>query len=497
MKLPPGLTRSQILGALHHEWSLRAKGGLHDFVRRGWQHAGLPGTFVDGWHIRLLCQRLEDISRGGRGRLMWSSPPRSTKSSVLNVFWPAWTWLQPTDFTKLLGPWVAFLHVTHRDDLAVRDSQRCRQLIKSPWYQELCKGKVQIKPYADQSAYYAIEGGGARRSFGIRASMTGHDADVQIIDDPLDVEAVLSPVEREHVYFVWDEVLPSRFNHPGRNAQILAAQRTHVADLHAHVLDSDDYRRGLWDHVVIPGVLEDGERSEYENRSHPGEVYWPERFTVESLKSLVKTAHAYAAQVQQNPQVRGAGIFRNAKWQFADVAPAMLRPVRYWDKAATPEGGAQDPDWTAGALGGHDDAGLFWLLDMQHGRWSSHQVEQRIRMTAVELDRPNTPIYIEEEPGSSGKDVTSYYQRHVLRGFAVRGDRPTGPKLVRVDPFLAAAEAGNVVLVRGSWNRTFLDECDTFTGDDSTHDDMVIAAAGVFKCSARAGHFSTSKLLGV
>ena len=51
-------------------------------------------------------------------------------------------------------------------------------------------------------------------------------------------------MEREHAYFVWDEVLPSRFNHPERNAQVLAAQRTHVADLHAHVIESHDYTTG-------------------------------------------------------------------------------------------------------------------------------------------------------------------------------------------------------------------------------------------------------------
>jgi predicted phage terminase large subunit-like protein len=434
---------------------------------------------------------------------MWSSPPRSTKSSILNVFWPAWTWLQEPDFSKLLGNWVQFLHVSHRDDLAVRDSQRCRQLVKSPWYQQLSGGRVQILPYADQSAYFGLEGGGARRAFSIRASLTGHDSDIQCIDDPLDVEAVLSAVEREHVYFVWDEMLPSRFNHPERNAQVLAAQRTHVADLHAHVLDSADYRAGCWRYDCIPGILEAGEGgeprrlSEGEWRTHVGEVYWPERFTEESLRGLVKTAHAWAAQVQQNPQVRGAGVFRNAKWQFADERPSDLRLCRYWDKAATPEGGAQDPDYTAGALGAHDRDGRFWLCDMQHGRWSSHQVEQRLSLVAREIDPPGTPIWLEEEPGAAGKDVVSYYQRHILRGFAVRGDRPTGPKLVRVDPFLAAAEAGNVVLLRGAWNRAFLDECDAFTGDDVGHDDQVIAACGAHKCSARTGSLTQMRMHGL
>ncbi len=472
----------------------------------------MPGDFVDGWHIALLCDRLQAISESGRGRFMWASPPRSSKSTVHDVFWPAWTWLQDADFGKLLGPWVQFLHVTHRDDLAVRDSQRCRRLIKSEWYQDLCGGKVQVLPDADQSAYFALVGGGSRRAFGIRSAITGHDSDAQVIGDPYDVEGVLSPAERAHAEFVFDEVLPSRFNHPTRNALVLSAQRTHVRDLHAHVLESEDFKLGRWRYDCIPGVKR-GDHPHGSEGDHRqiGEVYWPGRFDETSLNALCRTAHARAAQIDQDPRQRGAGIFAQAQWQFADDYPRNLRLVRYWDKAATAEGQGSDPDYTAGALGGFDENGLFWLIDMIRGRWSSHQVEQRIGLTAREIDGHGVAIWLEEEPGSSGKDVTATYQR-LLRGFAVRGDRPTGPKLVRVDPFLAASEAGNIVLVRkryvgngqgvaadaATWHGAFLAECDEFTGDDSTHDDQVIAAVGCYsRAATQRGVFSTGRLLGV
>jgi predicted phage terminase large subunit-like protein len=507
--VPKPLSIQDYLALIDLELNQRAKTDLYDFVAEGWRHAGLPGDFVGGWHIRLLCDRLMEINRSGWGRLMWASPPRSSKSTVHDVFWPAWTWLQPTDFTKLLGPWVQFLHVTHRDDLAVRDSQRCRRLIKSDWYQELCEGRIQILPDSDQSAYFALAGGGSRRAFGIRAAITGHDSDIQVVGDPYDVEAVLSVAERTHAEFVWDEVLPSRFNHPTRNAQVLAAQRTHVSDLHAHVMDSADW--SSWRYDCIPGIRTADQRHVSEGDARAaGEVYWPQRFDERSLMALCKTAHARAAQIQQDPQQRGAGVFAKARWEFADDYPRNIRLVRYWDRAASAEGGGGDPDYTAGALGGFDELGLFWLVDMIRGRWSSLEVEQRIRLTAQEIDGPQVPIWIEEEPGASGKESTMRYQR-MLRGFAVRGDRPTGPKLTRVDPLLAAAEAGNVVLVRrryygngigvgseaSTWIGAFIAECDEFTGDDSVHDDQVIAAVGAFNRAASTGHFSVGRLLGV
>jgi phage terminase large subunit-like protein len=124
-------------------------------------------------------------------------------------------------------------------------------------------------------------------------------------------------------------------------------------------------------------------------------------------------------------------------------------------------------------------------------------VQQRIDLTARQIDGQRVAIYIEREPGAAGLDVIALYQR-LLRGFAVREDRATGHKLTRIDPFLAAAEAGNVVLVRkryigngvgvgqdpATWHAAFLTEADEFTGDESTHDDQIIAAAGCFNRAA-------------
>ena len=53
--------------------------------------------------------------------------------------------------------------------------------------------------------------------------------------------------------------------------------------------------------------------------------------------------------------------------------------------------------------------------------------------------------------------------------------RPTGEKSVRAKPASAQAEAGNVKLVRGPWNDTFLDEVCSFP--NAQHDDQVDAFA--------------------
>jgi hypothetical protein len=73
-------------------------------------------------------------------------------------------------------------------------------------------------------------------------------------------------------------------------------------------------------------------------------------------------------------------------------------------------------------------------------------------------------------------------QRGVLLVYPVQADAVRGSKFERSQPFRAAAEAGHVKLLRGSWNDDFLDECEQFSPDEREyeHDDQVDAACGAF-----------------
>jgi len=85
-------------------------------------------------------------------------------------------------------------------------------------------------------------------------------------------------------------------------------------------------------------------------------------------------------------------------------------------------------------------------------------------------------IWMEQEPGSSGVKVIDDYARRMLAGWSFRGHRSTGSKEIRANPLSAAAEAGNVLLLRGAWISEFLDEAESFpTG---LHDDQVDAVSG-------------------
>ena len=178
---------------------------------------------------------------------------------------------------------------------------------------------------------------------------------------------------------------------------------------------------------------------------------------------------------------QAGGMFKREWFDIVDDYPADVRKVRYWDLAATNPKIGTDPDWTAGALMTEKN-GIYYIVSMRRTRTTPQGVEALIKQTA-ELDTRLVDIWIEQEPGSSGKHLIDHYQRYTLRGFAVRGHKTTGSKELRASPLSAAVEARNVKLVRGSWIGDFLDEADAFPY--GTHDDQVDAASGAFEKISR------------
>ena len=177
--------------------------------------------------------------------------------------------------------------------------------------------------------------------------------------------------------------------------------------------------------------------------------------------------------------------FRREWFEIVDAAPADAVRVRYWDLAATEPKPGKDPDWTCGTKMAEKD-GIFYIEDVKRTRQTPRFVEALIKQTA-ELDGRAVEIWMEQEPGSSGVNTIDHYRRRVLLGFAFRGNKTTGSKEVRANPLSAAAEAGNVKLVRGPWINDFLDEAEAFPG--GSHDDQVDSASGAFEMLVRRKKF--------
>jgi predicted phage terminase large subunit-like protein len=173
----------------------------------------------------------------------------------------------------------------------------------------------------------------------------------------------------------------------------------------------------------------------------------------------------------------GGNLFNQSWWNIVDKPPEEKRIIiRYWDKAATANGGCE----TVGVKMSKTDDGRFFVEDVVHGQWSTHEREQMIRRTA-EQDGTDVEIYLEQEPGSAGKDSAAFTIRN-LAGFKVTARRVTGDKVERAKPFASQVEAGNVFLVRAEWNKAYIQQHHNFP--NSKLKDMVDASSGAFNILA-------------
>ena len=167
--------------------------------------------------------------------------------------------------------------------------------------------------------------------------------------------------------------------------------------------------------------------------------------------------------------------FRREWFELVEAAPTRAKRIRAWDFAATEAKPGTDPDWTAGCRMSRS-GDTYYIEDMARFRATAGAVEARVRQTA-ELDGQEVGIWLEQEPGSSGKMAAAAFVR-LLSGFAARSQTATGSKIVRANPLAAQAEAGNVKLVNGPWVGPFLTELEHFPGEG--HDDQVDAASLAF-----------------
>jgi predicted phage terminase large subunit-like protein len=66
-----------------------------------------------------------------------------------------------------------------------------------------------------------------------------------------------------------------------------------------------------------------------------------------------------------------------------------------------------------------------------------------------------------------------------LSGHRIDAVPPKGDKYTRAGPFASRVNGGQVLMVRGAWNRAFLDELAVFPA--GAHDDQVDAASGAYE----------------
>lgn len=420
------------------------------------------GAWQAANHLQHISLIIATELAKGNARIIVSMPPRHGKSELLSIWTP--TWLLDKD------PTTEIILASYGAELATDFSRKVRDHILNAADPESavqlnCTLRQDVKR---QNGFLTTKGGGMR-AMGIQGTITGRGADVFLIDDYLkNPKDASSPTIREDIWDSFRAVCRTRLEPNG--SIIILATRWHLDDLIGRCIANDEFGRWLYIDLAAMALPNDKIGREV------GAALWPERWTLASLEETKYDLGNYfwSSMYQQKPIPRSGGMISESDFPIVDVIPdrSRLKTVRYWDAAGTPD----DGDYSVGLKMSQDlYTGMFYIEHVARKQLSAADIEELIADTAVD-DGITTRIKFEQEPGSAGKNYVSYLCRKIVPGYVTSGEKPSGDKFLRAQPYFAAVKQGNVRLKRGKWNKAYIEECTLFP--DVENDDQVDCSSG-------------------
>jgi len=449
------INRSDVIAA-QREYCKRS---LSNFVKLAWKVVEPTQEYIHGWHIDVICDHLEAVTRGEIIRLCIAVPPGMMKSLLVGCFFPAWEW-GPAGKASY-----RYLGTSHSANLAIRDNARTLRLIKSEWYQALWGDKVKLT--SDAKTKFENTKTGFREAMAF-TGLTGNRGDRVLMDDVLSVDDAISDAKRNAVKTTFLESVPTRLNNPRKSAIINIQQRLHEED----TIGLSISRELGYDVLRLPMEFEHDFPCSTsigftDPRTEDGELLFPERFPRETVErdKRVMGSIATASQFQQRPVPRHGGMFKRPWFDVVPHPPRDVVWVRGWDLAATEgskkaAGNKGGPAYTAGVKVGMDTNGVVYIGHVIRGQLTPGKVEKMIKSTAA-FDSKLCTIDLPQDPGQAGKAQVRHLVK-MLAGYNVVYSLESGSKELRAQPLAAQAEVGNVKLVLGDWNEAFLEEAGSF-----------------------------------
>lgn len=465
------------------------------------------------WVLDAICEHLEAVTRGDIQNLLANVPPGSMKSLLVGVFWPAWEW------GPMNRPDLRYVSTAHEQDLAIRDSRKSRDLIKSDWYQS--RWPIEIKADMDGKKEFGNTAMGFRnaRSFG---SMTGARGDRVMLDDPISAKNANSPAHLEDAKTTFLETLPTRINDHDKSSIVVIMQRLNQIDVsgiilskglkYAHLCIPMEYdpsrftltpvKPSYYDAPLIKArydkktmrwykdgdpSLSEAERDRImelpliegydpDPRTEAGELMFPAHFSREAVDALKLTLGEYgtAGQLQQTPSPRGGGILKEKWWGWYVIMPRIKWRMIYADTAQKEK---EQNDYSVLQCWGMTDTGQIALLDQLRDKWEGPELERNARSfwakhKAITGLGPLRQMKVEDKSSGTGLIQSLRRRKEGQPAIPVRPIQRNIDKISRAYSASPQIEAGNVLLPQNApYITDYISECNAFPA--GANDDQI------------------------
>lgn len=330
---------------------------LSEFVKEAWKIIEPSTPLVWNWHIDVICDHVQALLEGrlDKQNLVICVPPGSMKSTIVSVCAPAWWWLHQPSWRGTFA--------SGSEDVATRDSVKCRDLLTSDWYLETFKPSWGFTKDQNAKRKYQNTATGFRSATTTKTRITGARPTDLFVDDPLDATQAYSKIARDDV-IQWWAAAGNRLANMVTGKRCIIMQRLHQEDLAGWVLDNE---LGEWEILLIPQEWDEKLRVTTslgwtDPRTEDGTLMFPERFPVRVLvgERVRLGSSGYQGQHQQRPVAAEGELFKRGFAQFVypgSIPPSTIKQTAIsWDTAVKEK---QQNDWSVSLVGIEFDRGVL------------------------------------------------------------------------------------------------------------------------------------------
>lgn len=467
---------------------------LAGFVRRAWPYIRDPNPYAGNWHIDVLSQEYEDIFYGRNDRLIVNQPPGTSKSFLLNVFFPAWVWGK--DPTRRFG------HFSYSDSLTKQQKEVFLRLISSDWYQ---KKVARIRIVRDNDKEGMVnQHGGSRYMGNVGGPLIGMHPHYLLIDDPHKATDVYSEKLMKKALRWFSSSVASR-GMLQKMSIVLCMQRLAPNDLCGILLGemlsgAIELPEGLkselfsadWRHACLPMRFNPDHRYLWDKdpRTQKGELLWPsainEAMVLNRMKMLEldKSQANVPAQFDQDPMSKAGTLFENVRGaliQPEDLPKKLVhgKAIIGWDRADSSVEADGDP--TAGVLMVNYEGTCYIMNRFKFNKTSIDRDNFIVKISEFYKGKwDNFRVANEVNPGPDGKMAHNQLAARLAKhGILCMAQAAIKSKAARATMLASSLKHLGVRILAGQdWTNDFIDELTRFP--NAPHDDQVDAAAHAY-----------------
>lgn len=432
-----------------------------------WIAENIPKHAVTPKHLEPVIRVFQRIHAGERVRVLLSMPPRHGKTdTILGCL----AWLIN------VRPDLVNAYCSYTNNIAFAKSKRCRKWV-------LDSGVELREDTSTASIWLRKDRDGGLISAGVDGALTGLGiTGVGVMDDPFKGrKQAESIVERERVWDFFKSVFYTRLENA---SVVVVSTRWHEDDLIGRIQKLNGTEFGEWEVINLPAIRdEEILDTDQCTASDDGFALWPERFPVNTLKTIrsVIGNNEFSTLYQQQPfSIRDGKVFNSPT--FYDSSPSICQKVISLDVAGT-----INPSSDSSAIvallaeqirqekrNEHDY--LFRTFIDHVSVFKAYPQDTAKRCLLIQQRYQGAPILIEAT--RDGYEVAKELRRYEPKLLVVMVPA-RGTKLFRVTRTASAWNSGDI-LVRSNcdWVTNFISDIEKFTGEKSKEKDDSVDALG-------------------